>query len=170
MHCVYDVVWKEGGCSYLVGIVIIESLFFTIPVMSVHTEDKEVQGVWCCLKERESSYLVGIIIIESLFFTIPVMSVHTEDIKKCNVCLKEWKSLSGWNHPCWKSTFYTIPVMSVHTEDKEVQGVWCFLKEKETCHQVRIVIIDCIIPYSDKFKVCLKERNSYYNTVANLGL
>ena len=32
--------------SYLAGIVIIESLFYTIPVMSVNTEDKEVQGLF----------------------------------------------------------------------------------------------------------------------------
>ena len=46
-----EVCLRERERSYLVGIIIIESLFYTIPVMSIHTDDKEVK---VCLKERKS--------------------------------------------------------------------------------------------------------------------
>ena len=93
-----------------------ESLFYTMPVMmSVHTEDKQVQGVWWCLKERESWCLVGITSIKSLFYTIPAMSVHTEEKEVQDVwCWLEERESSYLVEITIniESLFYTVQVMS----------------------------------------------------------
>ena len=97
-----------------------ESLFDTIPAMSFHTEDKEVQGLFERKRKLHSSYK------ESLFYTIPVMNVHTEDKEEQGVCccLKERESCHLVGIIIIKSLFYAIPAMSVHTEDKDVQGLF----------------------------------------------
>ena len=61
-------------------------------MFSVDNEDKEVQGIWYCLKERESSYLVGFVIVECLFYTVPVMSVHsTGDNEVQGLFERKWR-------------------------------------------------------------------------------
>ena len=82
-----EVCLKEREISYLVGIIIIESLFYTISVTSVHTEDKEVQGLLEWKKKLHSSW-------NESFYTIQVLNVHTEDKEVQGVwcCLKERES------------------------------------------------------------------------------
>ena len=108
--------------------------FYTIPVMSVHIEDKQVK---IYLKESESC------LEWKSVYTIPVLSVHTKDKEvqglfermKVTIWLEssllkvhsipyqcwmsilkiqKWKSVnferksqSGWNHRYWKSILYS---------------------------------------------------------------
>ena len=132
---------KERESCHLVGIIIIESLFYTTPVMSVHTEDKEVQSL---LEKRESFHLIGIFIIESLFFIPYQWWVSIRKMKKCKVCLKERESCYLVGIIIIESRFYTIPVMSVHAEDKEVQSL---LEKRESYHLIGIVMLKVYFLY-----------------------
>ena len=76
-----------------------KSIFYTIPVMSVHTEDREAQGLVERKRKLHSSWKES--------HSIPYQWwVSILKIKTCKVYMKLFersrKFLSSWNHHYWK--------------------------------------------------------------------